>query len=81
LDDCLSAVDARTEQQISLGLQRYLQGKTAISVTHRVLSLLEFDKVLVLEEGRLVESGSPADLLQSGGYYADLYKRQQQAVL
>jgi ATP-binding cassette subfamily B multidrug efflux pump len=81
LDDCLSAVDARTEQQISLGLQRYLQGKTAIIVTHRVLSLLEFDKVLVLEEGRLVESGSPADLLQSGGYYADLYKRQQQAVL
>jgi ATP-binding cassette subfamily B protein len=78
LDDCLSAVDARTEQQITLGLQSYLQNKTAIIVTHRIFSLLEFDKVLVLEEGRLVESGTPADLLRAGGYYADMYTRQQQ---
>jgi ATP-binding cassette subfamily B protein len=78
LDDCLSAVDARTEQQITLGLQSYLQNKTAIIVTHRIFSLLEFDKVLVLEEGMLVESGTPADLLRAGGYYADMYTRQQQ---
>jgi len=78
LDDCMSAVDARTEQQISLGLKEYLSGKTAIIVTHRIFSLLEFDKVLVLDEGRLVEAGSPSDLLQAGGYYAEMYKRQQQ---
>jgi ATP-binding cassette subfamily B protein len=59
-------------------LQSYLQNKTAIIVTHRIFSLLEFDKVLVLEEGRLVESGTPADLLRAGGYYADMYTRQQQ---
>lgn len=78
LDDCLSAVDARTEQQITEGLQNYLKNKTAIIVTHRIFSLLEFDKVLVLEEGRLVESGAPAALLEAGGYYANMYKRQQQ---
>jgi ATP-binding cassette subfamily B protein len=78
LDDCLSAVDARTEQRITEGLQAFLQNKTAIIITHRIFSLLEFDRVLVLEEGRLVESGEPAALLQAGGYYADMYKRQQQ---
>jgi ATP-binding cassette subfamily B protein len=78
LDDCMSAVDARTEQQISLGLMEYLNGKTAIIVTHRIFSLLEFDKVLVLDEGRLVEAGSPNDLLQAEGYYAEMYKSQQQ---
>jgi ATP-binding cassette subfamily B protein len=74
----MSAVDARTEQQISLGLMEYLNGKTAIIVTHRIFSLLEFDKVLVLDEGRLVEAGSPNDLLQAEGYYAEMYKSQQQ---
>lgn len=78
LDDGMSAVDARTEQQISLGLQQYWKDKTAIIVTHRIFSLLEFDKVLVLDEGRLVESGTPAALLRAGGLYAAMYKRQQQ---
>jgi ATP-binding cassette subfamily B protein len=78
LDDCMSAVDARTEQQISLGLKEYFKGKTAIIVTHRIFNLLEFDKVLVLEGGKLMEAGSPTDLLQSGGYYAEMYYRQQQ---
>lgn len=78
LDDCLSAVDARTEQQITAGLQRFLQDKTAIIITHRIFSLLEFDKVFVLEQGRLVESGAPAALLASGGRYAEMYQRQQQ---
>jgi len=78
LDDCLSAVDARTEQQITAGLQHFLQDKTAIIITHRIFSLLEFDKVFVLEQGRLVESGAPAALLASGGRYAEMYQRQQQ---
>lgn len=78
LDDCLSAVDARTEQHITSGLQTFLKDKTAIIVTHRIFSFLEFDKVFVLEQGRLVESGAPDTLLASGGRYADMYKRQQQ---
>jgi ATP-binding cassette, subfamily B, multidrug efflux pump len=78
LDDGMSAVDARTEQQISLGLQQYWKDKTAVIVTHRIFSLLEFDKVLVLDEGRLVESGTPAALLRACGHYAAMYKRQQQ---
>jgi ATP-binding cassette subfamily B protein len=78
LDDCLSAVDARTEQRITLGLQHFLKDKTAIIVTHRIFSLLSFDKVIVLDNGAVVEMGPPADLLKAGGYYADMYKRQQQ---
>ena len=78
LDDCLSAVDARTEQRITLGLQHFLKEKTAIIVTHRIFSLLSFDKVIVLDNGAVVEMGPPADLLKAGGYYAEMYKRQQQ---
>jgi len=78
LDDCLSAVDARTEQRITAGLQQFLKNKTAIIVTHRIFSLLSFDKIVVLENGALVEVGAPADLIKAGGYYADMYKRLQQ---
>jgi ATP-binding cassette subfamily B protein len=78
LDDCLSAVDARTEQRITAGLQQFLKNKTAIIVTHRIFSLLSFDKIVVLEKGTLVEVGAPADLIKAGGYYADMYKRLQQ---
>lgn len=77
-DDCLSAVDARTEHAIISNLNEYLQGKTAIIITHRIFSLLEFDRIVVLEEGEIVEEGKHAELLAAGGYYASLYARQQE---
>lgn len=76
-DDCLSAVDAQTEQRIADYLDNELAGRTALLVTHRLYSHLHIDKVVVLEEGKLVEMGTPSALLQQGGYYADLYKSQQ----
>ena len=76
-DDCLSAVDVQTEQQIAEYLDRQLAERTSILVTHRVYAHLRIDKVIVLEEGRIVESGTPAALLSRGGFYADLYRRQQ----
>ncbi len=76
MDDCLSAVDAKTEKEITGNLAEYLRGKTAIIITHRIFSLLDFDKIVVLEEGRIVETGTHAELLNRGGYYAEMYRRQ-----
>jgi ATP-binding cassette subfamily B multidrug efflux pump len=77
-DDCLSAVDARTEKEIISGLNDYSQNKTAIIITHRIFSLFNFDKILVLDEGMIVEQGTHTQLLEQNGYYASLYHRQQQ---
>jgi ATP-binding cassette subfamily B protein len=78
LDDCLSAVDARTEKQIISNLKEYLKGRTSILITHRIFSLLNFDKIIVLEEGEIIEEGRHEELLQKKGAYYKMYLRQQQ---
>lgn len=76
LDDCLSAVDTNTEKQILGYFTSALSDKTAIIITHRIYSLLQFDKIIVLDEGKIVEEGTHAELLQNKGYYYDLYEKQ-----
>ena len=80
-DDCLSAVDAKTEQQILSNLNAWWQHKTAVIITHRIFSLLQFDKVVMLDDGKIVEQGTHAGLIQQNGYYAAMYARQQQQEL
>lgn len=77
-DDCLSAVDARTEKKIIGNLKAYLKDKTAIIITHRIFSLLDFDQIIVLEDGTIIEKGTHSQLLAQNGYYAKLYNRQQE---
>lgn len=77
-DDCLSAVDAKTEKQIISNLNEYLEDKTAIIITHRIFSLFQFDKIVVLEDGVIVEEGTHSELVDRKGYYAGLYARQQE---
>lgn len=77
-DDCLSAVDARTEKEIIGNLNAFLIDKTAIIITHRIFSLFDFDKIVVLEDGGIAEEGTHTTLLAKKGYYAGLYARQQQ---
>ena len=77
-DDCLSAVDVRTEKEIIGNLNEYLKDKTAIIITHRIFSLFHFDKIVVLDDGAMVEQGTHQQLLALNGYYAGLYARQQE---
>lgn len=77
-DDCLSAVDARTEQTIITNLYEYLQNKTAVIITHRIFALFNFDKIIVMQDGAIAEQGTHQQLLAQNGIYAEMFMRQQQ---
>ena len=76
LDDCLSAVDTETEERILTNLKDIAAQKTTFIVTHRVSSAKNADKIIILEEGEILEQGSHNQLINQNGYYADLYKKQ-----
>jgi ATP-binding cassette, subfamily B, multidrug efflux pump len=76
LDDCLSAVDTTTEQTILGYLNSALADKTSIIITHRIYGLLKFDKIIVIDNGVMVEQGTHESLLENKGYYADLFEQQ-----
>lgn len=77
LDDPLSAVDARTEERILEAIDRAAEGRTLVLVTHRIAAARRADRTLVLEAGRVVESGSHDELVALGGHYAKLAERQR----
>ncbi len=75
-DDSLSAVDTKTEEEILRNLGRIMANRTTILIAHRVSSIKNADQILVLDEGRLVESGTHASLLEQKGSYFELYQQQ-----
>ncbi|SFQ30160.1 ABC transporter ATP-binding protein [Parafilimonas terrae] len=75
-DDCLSAVDAKTEHKIVSNLNSFLQNKTTIIITHRIFLSIKFDKIIILSNGEIAEAGTHAELLAKDGYYAELYNLQ-----
>jgi ATP-binding cassette subfamily B protein len=78
LDDCLSAVDTATEAFIAGNLNNWLGNRTLVFITHRIITALTFDQILVLENGQIIERGNQEELLAKEGYYARLYRRQLQ---
>jgi len=76
LDDALSSVDTYTEEQILNELKTVMRGRTSILISHRVSTVKEADEIIVLDHGEIVERGSHDELLEQGGYYAELHKRQ-----
>jgi len=76
LDDCLSAVDSHTENQLLTYFQTALKTKTAIIISHRIYAHLNFDKILVFQDGEIAHAGTHDELLKISPYYLDLYERQ-----
>ena len=77
LDDCLSSVDTHTEEAVLHGLRGASAGRTTLIVSHRVSTVRDADEIVVLEDGAVAERGAHERLLEHGGLYAALHRRQQ----
>ncbi|HWK45298.1 MAG TPA: ABC transporter ATP-binding protein [Stellaceae bacterium] len=76
LDEATSALDTESEQSIQEALMRLLKGRTVVAIAHRLSTLNSFDRIVVLERGRIIEDGVPAELVRSKGVYSKMYGRQ-----
>lgn len=76
LDEATSALDSEVEAQVQAALRRVMEGKTVLAIAHRLSTIAEMDRIVVLDQGRLVEEGSHAELLARGGLYARYWDRQ-----
>ncbi|MCS6968082.1 MAG: ABC transporter ATP-binding protein [Cytophagales bacterium] len=79
LDDALSAVDTKTESIILSNLQRIMQGRTTIIISHRVSSAKLADRIIILDNGQIIEQGTHESLLLQGGIYKEMYEKQMKA--
>ena len=75
-DDCLSAVDTHTEEIILNNLKDASKGKTTVIISHRTSSVKNADKIIVLDQGKIIQSGTHKELISKQGYYQDIYNQQ-----
>ena len=76
LDDALASVDTRTEEEILAGLRQVMAGRTTLLIAHRISTVKDADQIVVLDDGRIAECGTHDELVELGGIYADMYRRQ-----
>ena len=76
LDEATSSVDTRTEAHIQEALLRLMAGRTSFVIAHRLSTIRDADKILVINEGEIIEQGTHAELLAQQGFYDNLYKSQ-----
>ncbi|MDB5412327.1 MAG: transporter ATP-binding protein/permease [Rubritepida sp.] len=80
LDEATSALDTRTEQEIQTALRDVSRGRTTLVIAHRLSTVVEADEIIVLEDGRIAEHGTHGALIAAGGLYAEMWRRQSEAV-
>ena len=76
LDEAISSVDTRTEQQIQDALDSIMKGRTSFVIAHRLSTIKNAKNIIVMKKGHIVETGNHKELLEKGGFYADLYNAQ-----
>src|SRR5690349_22634801 len=76
LDEATSALDSEVEAAIQEQLYNLMEGKTVIAIAHRLSTIAAMDRLVIMDQGRIVEQGSHGELLQRGGLYAELWARQ-----
>ena len=81
LDDCLSAVDTETEEEILYNLKFLTKNKTTVIVSHRISSAKNADHIILLDKGQIIQQGSHKKLIKINGYYKELYQKQLQESL
>jgi len=77
LDEATSALDSESERAIQDALDRLMQGRTVIAIAHRLATLKSFDRIIVMDRGRIVDDGAPGVLAMRPGPYRDLLRKQQ----
>ena len=80
LDEATSALDTASELEVQAALVRLLHDRTVLAIAHRLSTIVSFDRVLVFEEGRIVEDGNPSDLLRRGGRFAEMWSLQAEGL-
>jgi ATP-binding cassette subfamily B protein len=80
LDEATSALDTRTEQEIQAALRDVARNRTTLVIAHRLSTVVEADEIIVLQEGAIAERGSHGALIAAGGLYADMWRRQSEAM-
>ena len=81
LDEPTSALDAESEDAVQAALETLMKGRTTFIIAHRLSTIVHADRILVLRDGRIVESGGYQNLLEQGGHFASMVKRQRQGLI
>ena len=76
LDEATSSVDTRTEEEIQRAMDKLMAGRTSFIIAHRLSTIKNADLILVMKDGDIIESGNHSELMEKGGFYAELYNSQ-----